>query len=418
MIAITSEVPKNTVLQGHVLEKLKELPNDCVDVVITSTPYWGLRDYGPECTAIWNDNSSCVHEWSNIKQDIDNLRLRATPETIVSNNKNTEILTGNTKTSAFCYKCGAWKGQLGLEPSPNLFIEHLGQVFLEIKRVLKPSGSLWLNIGDTYFGGNGKAGRPEGWQDLENAKLSDHAPEDFIKARNKLRSNWLQPKQKMLIPARVAIALQDQGWILRNEIIWHKVNHMPCSVRDRLTAAYESIYFFVKSDRYYFNLDAIRKPLLPSSIKRISEPAVFKQNGGPKQDLLRAPTSPNDNANKSALIMQGLAKRIQRDMANNQNITGANPGDVWSLTTEPLKEEHFAAYPKKLVKRILSCAAPKGALVLDPFTGSGTTLLVAHEMGYDWLGTEIVSKYCDITNKRIERHGKIRLDGFLEECCV
>jgi site-specific DNA-methyltransferase (adenine-specific) len=380
------EVPHNTVMQGHVLDKLRELPNDCVDVVVTSTPYYGLRDYGPDCVSVWGGKTDCEHDWEPYNFTLHNGRGDAQKSGKFSEQKSIPDLK---LSNASCSKCGAWKGQLGLEPHPSMFIEHLAQVFLEIKRVLKPSGSLWLNIGDTYFGGNGKAGRPEGWQDLENSKLSDHAPAEFIRARNKLRSNWLQPKQKMLIPARVAIALQEQGWILRNEIIWHKLNHMPESVTGRLTRSYESVYFFVKdADKYDFNLNAIREP--------------HKTNDNGKRQHLSGKW--HETAHNSPLLKhKGIVL----------NPLGANPGDVWSLTNEGLKEEHFAAYPQKLVKRILSAAASKGALVLDPFAGSGTSLLVAHKMGFDWLGIELVPKYCKIIEKRIERHGKIRLDGFM-----
>ncbi len=333
-------LPHNTILQGHVLDKLAELPNNCVDVVVTSTPYLGLRDYGPECISVWDG------------------------------------------------KCGVWKGQLGLEPHPQMFIDHLVRVFNEVKRVLKPTGSLWLNLGDTYFGGNGQCCRPKDWGDLEVSKIEAHAPADFIRARNKLRSNWLQPKQKMLIPARVAIALQEQGWILRNEVIWHKVNHMPESVTDRLTRSYESVYFFVKSSRYHFDLDAVRKP---------------------HKDI--------DNGKRINLANKWKSLPVNSPLLQHQGINlhplGANPGDVWSLTQEGLKEQHFAAFPQKLVKRILSCACPKNGLVLDPFAGAGTSLLVAHKMGFDWLGIELVSKYCEIAEKRILAHGKIRLDKFI-----
>jgi DNA modification methylase len=428
------EVPHNTVMQGHVLDKLKELPNDCVDVIVTSTPYYGLRDYGPDCVSVWGGKADCEHEWET--------ELTSRPNSNGGQSDKQETVRGShivdydnrVTKSNYCSKCGAWKGQLGLEPHPSMFIEHLAQVFLEIKRVLKPSGSLWLNLGDTYFGGNGQYGRPEGWKDLENSKLSAHAPGEFSKELKKLRSNWLQPKQKMLIPARVAIALQDQGWILRNEIVWHKVNHMPESCRDRLTRSWESVYFFTKNDRYYFDLDAIRKPHEEVSIKRVDR-AIGNSH---KYGSLAAG---NDGINRSrpnrktkipveqAEIFGSPRARYHRKDTNmaissyqfadgdylvqNLNPKGANPGDVWTLTNEGLKDEHFAAFPQKLVKRILECSAPKNGLILDPFAGSGTSLLVAHKMGFDWLGIELVPKYCKIIEKRIERHGKIRLDGFM-----
>ena len=388
-----AQVPHNTVLQGDVLEQLRKLPADCVDVVVTSPPYWGLRDYGDD-------------------------------------------------------------RQIGLEKHPSEYIAKIAEVCLEVKRVLKPSGSFWLNLGDTYFGGGG--GNQYSPNNTGITSKQFKADPEREKAcgfsysyRNKVRSNWLQPKQKMLIPARVAIALQDQGWILRNEIVWHKVNHMPESCRDRLTRSWESVFFFVKNDRYYFDLDAIRKPLTETTIQRVQRPYKNKQKFiadnlsntraqawadkvvnnydgkfegyGQESEKYGSPRARNERKR----INQKNNPHYMRDTPENHSITnpdrpndfshpnGANPGDVWSLTTEGLKDEHFAAFPQKLVKRILECACPKGGLVLDPFAGAGTSLLVAHKMGFDWLGIELVPKYCEIIEKRIERHGKVRLDKFM-----
>ena len=246
---------------------------------------------------------------------------------------------------------------------------------------------------------------------------------------------------------------------------------MPESCRDRLTRSWESVYFFVKSEKYFFDLDAIRSSYKPSSFQRLSQD--FNNVGDGVKAKVLSEVTPNShltgNGNQSFKILQSMA-------ANKTSSKSANPGDVWSLTNEGIKEEHFAAFPQKLVKRILECSAPKeiceicgkpkvrvvaaekttdpqerkiidtqhrigptsifrvkantvehktlgwkscscgapfhSALVLDPFTGAGTALLVAHKMGYDWLGIEIVPKYCAITNKRIERHGRVRLDLF------
>jgi DNA modification methylase len=390
-------------MQGDVLERLKELPNDYIDVIVTSPPYWGLRDYKDP-------------------------------------------------------------RQIGLEPNPLDYITKIVQVCQEIKRVLKPTGSFWLNLGDTYFGGNGQCCRPKDWGDLEVSKIEGHAPAEFIRERNKQRSNWLQPKQKMLIPERIAITLQEQGWILRNTIVWHKVNHMPESCRDRLTRSWESVFFFVKSERYFFDLDAIRKPLAPKTLTVHNKYAVPVLQG----DSFDVGFDKKEN---------GFNAMFTKNSKVIHDLRGCNPGDVWSLTNEGLGEEHFAAFPQKLVKRILEAAAPKEicavcgkaktrivaaeksievqdrkiletqhrigsssifrtkantvehktlgwktcncnagfhtALVLDPFAGAGTTLLVAHKMGYDWLGIELVPKYCEIIEKRIAKHGRVRLDKFM-----
>ena len=356
------EVPRNIVMQGHVLDKLAELPCDCVDVVVTSPPYWGLRDYGD-------------------------------PK------------------------------QIGLEKHPSEYIAKIAEVAQEVKRVLKPSGIFWLNIGDSYC--HSRVGGVDLKTNHGHNSVVGHIPQTHCGInRGYFDGKWIQEKQKMLIPARVAITLQDQGWILRNEIVWHKINHMPESVRDRLTRSWESIFFFTKSNKYHFDLDAIRKPIQGDSgwakskyinkkLAKTSEfmPDRLKRNGSEQSGL------------KNYWLKHDLAVGRVGNFAYDDPLhtkpyhsNGANPGDVWSLTTEVLKDEHFAAYPQKLVKRILSCACPKGGLVLDPFAGSGTTLLVAHKMGFDWLGIELVPKYCEIIDKRINRHGRVRLDKYVEVC--
>jgi DNA modification methylase len=193
-------------------------------------------------------------------------------------------------------------------------------------------------------------------------------------------------------------------------------------VRDRLTRSWESIFFFTKTEKYHFDLNAIRKPFTATTLQRV-------QTG--YNDKVKI-TDENFNTRKGSdwnnKIKQNLAV-IKTGNHHGSSITtratyyegyspqtsplGANPGDVWTLTNEGLKDEHFAAFPQKLVRRILSCSMPKGGLLLDPFAGAGTSLLVAHKMGFDWLGIELVPKYCKIIEKRIDRHGRVRLDGFL-----
>jgi DNA modification methylase len=208
----SNTLPINQILCGDCVEIMKPLPTEYIDLTMFSPPYWGLRDYGV-------------------------------------------------------------KGQLGLEGHPTEYIVKMVQICQEIKRLLKRSGSMYVVIGDTYFGGNGTYGKPKDWQDLH---MHQNYPEgEFFKQRNKLASNWLQPKQLMGIPWRLAMALQEDGWILRNDIIWNKPNHMPSSVRDRLTNAYEHIFHFVKSRKYYYDLDAIREksvtqPLAKNPLKKVN----------------------------------------------------------------------------------------------------------------------------------------------------
>jgi DNA modification methylase len=339
----------DTILQGDALDTLCKLPDNLVDCIVTSPPYFGLRDYGVE-------------------------------------------------------------GQLGLEVHPNEYIAKIVDVFREAYRVLKPTGTLFLNLGDTFFGGNLGVGQPEGWESLSTKNIDGYGHnsdnmKSFVEARNKLKSNWLRPKQKMLIPERVAIAMQDDGWLLRNSIIWYKLNHMPESVVDRLTRSYETVFFFTKSEKYYFNLDAIRKENTLSTLQRVQRAvnknetyglnthAKYEQTGFSPQNLFARPGR----------------KAIQQCL----NPKGANPGDVWELTGEQNKiKVHFATFPTKLVKRCLSCGCPKNGVVLDPFAGSGTTLYVARKLAYHYLGIELNSEYIKVAQKRLAVIPE-RLDRFI-----
>ena len=283
------ELPVNKVVIGDCLEVMQGWPPDCVDLVVTSPPYWGLRDYGDETVKVWGGDLECEHEWGEslppAKSSHKNIGFAERsqqnyrggghkPETIAEKYLPSEA-------GKFCVKCEAWCGSLGLEPHPQLYIDHLVEICREIKRVLKPSGTFWLNLGDTYFGGGG--GNYGSGKSITSKK--PHIP-NFLN-RIKTDSAWLQPKQKLMIPARVAIALQHEGWILRNDIIWWKPNHMPSSVKDRLTCSYEHVFLLVKARRYYFDLDAIRQPHAASTILRVTQPNVMNQPGGDKQKDIR-----------------------------------------------------------------------------------------------------------------------------------
>jgi len=273
-----------------------------------------------------------------------------------------------------CLKCGSWKGQLGLEPHPQMYINHLVTIFREVKRVLKDSGSFWLNLGDTYYG-SPTGGKPRGKtgnlkKEFDSIQSASH------KRGFKPDGLWLQPKQKMLIPERVAIALQEDGWILRNDIIWYKPNHMPSSVKDRLTSSYEHVFFFVKSRKYYFDLDSIRVVPKSSTLIRNKYP---HHGSNCKESVLSRKRKPGEFINPKC----------------------KNPGDMWTINTKPFKEAHFAVFPTTLIEKIIKCAGPKGGIVLDTFIGSGTTGVVAKQLGLNFIGIELNPEYCKISKKRI-----------------
>jgi len=361
------ELPLNQILCGDCAEILQGFPENSIDLAVTSPPYWGLRNYGEETVKVWGGDSTCNHDFS---KPAPPPRQRSKKDIVNQNSKQSykdNPSAYDSTESSFCSKCGAWLGSLGLEPHPQLFIDHLVEICREIKRVLKPSGTFWLNLGDSYCSGHGninenfnkRIGNASGIRKQEHKRPSITPP----------KSSWLQPKQKLMIPSRVAIALQHDGWILRNDIIWYKPNHMPSSVRDRLTNAYEHIFLFAKARRYYFDLDAIRVPHSASTLQRITQPNVMNQPGGDKQRELRG--EGGGNASRSADMVKSLARNYeewyfeQREkkswhdhehdetmgfgqqkrgfkVKNIPHPRGKNPGDIWEIEAEKLTKHDIA----------------------------------------------------------------------------
>jgi site-specific DNA-methyltransferase (cytosine-N4-specific) len=349
----SKQIYQDRILQGDALKVLSTLPGEMIDCVVTSPPYWGLRDYGVDV-------------------------------------------------------------QIGLEAHPQQYIDKIVDVFAEIKRVLRSDGTVFLNLGDSYCHSR------TGGVDLRTAHGSNsilgHLPQTHCGMnREYFDGKWLQEKQKMLIPERIAIAMQDDGWILRNAIVWHKINHMPESVQDRLTRSYETVFFFTKSKRYFFNLDAIRKENTQATLKRVAFAKKKNETYGVNTNYRyewNGYTTQNNYARKGR-------KSVQQSL----NPKGANPGDVWSLTTEGNQysdvKKHYAAFPMGLVRRCLACGCGKDGLVLDPFAGSGTTLYVARKMALHYLGIELNPEYIKIAKKRLDKI-PARLDSFIQpmEVCV
>lgn len=311
------------IIQGDSLEVLKTLPDESVDCVITSPPYWALRDYGCE-------------------------------------------------------------GQLGLEPTFQEYIDKLCNIFDEVKRVLKKEGTCWVNIGDTYMGnssysekgrqgfGNDKIGmiNKKQWVDPKYEK----AGESRLRGREHVFSGQVIEKSLCQIPSRFAIEMTNRGWILRNEIIWHKPNCMPSSAEDRFTVDFEKVFFFVKNKKYYF--EQILEPYEsePSESDRNRNKAGEKYNG------------------------TGLFSEGERDYYCKG---GRNKRTVWSITTKGFSEAHFATYPEALVEPMIKSGCPLGGIVLDPFSGSGTTGRVAIDSGREYIGIELNPEYIKIQEKRL-----------------
>ena len=248
---------KASILVGHVLDRLKDIPDGSVQTCVTSPPYWGLRSYSTD-PKIWGGNSHCKHEWvEHIKPAAEGTLTLEGNSALRAGHQGSMSATMRPTISNFCNICGAWKGELGLEPTPQLFVEHIVLVFREVKRVLRDDGVIWLNLGDSYTG-SGKGGNPEAGKQATNkgsqtvgvlyGKTGDHQRDA---AQTNVTRNYeeIAPKNLVGIPWRVAFALQDDGWILRSEIIWSKPNPMPESVEDRPTKAHEQIFLLSKKSR-------------------------------------------------------------------------------------------------------------------------------------------------------------------------
>ena len=263
-------------------------------------------------------------------------------------------------------------GQIGLEPTNAEFVAAMVEVFREVKRVLRDDGTLWLNLGDSYVTtapGTINAAQPKG---------SKPNADQWANKRPDLRKTGLKPKDLIGIPWRVAFALQDDGWYLRQDIIWHKPNPMPESVTDRCTKAHEYLFLLSKSPRYYFDSEAIKEPVAESSAARLAQPTLATQAGS-----ARVPGKTNGN-------MKAVGNGETR-----------NCRSVWTVTTKPFKGAHFATFPPDLIEPCVLAGSPVGGTVLDPFGGSGTTAGVALKHGRKAILCELNPQYAAMMPERI-----------------
>ncbi len=314
------------ILLGDCISRLAEMESESVQCCVTSPPYWGLRDYGVD-------------------------------------------------------------GQMGLEETPEAYVVNMRMVFEQVRRVLKPDGTLWLNLGDSYAtsqSGSFKA----------TDKQASNAGSLAGKVRKAQMRSGLKEKDLVGIPWRVAFALQSDGWYLRQDIIWAKPNPMPESVRDRCTKSHEYIFLLAKSQKYFFDVDAIK------------EPAV----GGWKGSEF--------HTGKTGEHQQGRAQKVRESRpkgyfkAKGEPLPGQLPfravrdyrqkRSVWTVTTKPFKGAHFATFPPDLIEPCILAGSRPGDTVLDPFFGAGTVGLVAMKHGRKWIGIELNESYVDIAKKRLE----------------
>jgi site-specific DNA-methyltransferase (adenine-specific) len=425
------------ILQGNCIDKIKELDDNSIDCVVSSPPYFGLRDYGVD-------------------------------------------------------------GQFGLEKTYHDYLANTVKVFETFKPKLKDTATIWWNVGDSYHNyrpTNNKQGmykKPD-YPKQSIAGNRQDLPKHSLK-RNQ-RYQEIKEKDLMMIPNRVAIALQDAGWYIRSEIIWHKPNPMPESVKDRPTSAHEKIWLITKSKKYYYDADAIREPLASSSLTRLNQPNLknqkgstranggMKLNGNMKAAWGKYKSNENEKKHRQGMSKTRGTKLIEtrpklpsqkefvnylrnkttlKDLVENTNIKkttiehwfrndevgfafpsvedwnkikdsindwtdefnnidygltytethldeiknnpiGRNKRNVWTITTKPFKDAHFATFPKDLIEPCIKAGCPEGGVVLDPFGGSGTTGIVAALNNRNAILIELNQNYIDIANKRIDK---------------
>lgn len=328
------------ILQGDVMDMLATLPDDSVHCVVTSPPYWGLRDYGVA-------------------------------------------------------------GQLGLEPTLAEHIETMVRVFEEVRRVLRKDGTLWLNYGDCY------ATAPNG-RSAADTKAAGSDDRTFRDKPFSTVGGTLKPKDLCMVPNRIAIALQDAGWWVRSEIIWAKPNPMPESITDRPATSHEKIWLLSKSQRYWYDAEAVRIPAAPSSIARWQQDIEGQKGsdrahaGGKTNGTMKAVGGPRtDKQRGHSRKRAGFNERWDAMPKAEQQANGANLRNVWTIATHPFSDAHFATFPPQLVETCIKAGCPTDGIVLDPFGGSGTTGLVADRLGRDAILIELNPEYAEMARKRI-----------------
>lgn len=329
------------ILQGDCLQVLSTMDEKTIQTCVTSPPYFGLRDYGHA-------------------------------------------------------------GQIGLEDTPEAYVEKLVAVFREVRRVLKDDGVLWLNLGDSYWGNYISADSAAG---LRSDSLNPR--EQMTKKDTRRKMGDLKPKDLIGIPWMVAFALRADGWYLRSDIIWHKPNPMPESVTDRPTKSHEYIFLMSKSATYYYDAAAIAETVTDSTIDRLTQPTLGQQEGSS-----RVPGKTNGNM-KAVGQAYSFARKVKespkpgtpnqhREDREDVEYRGKrNKRTVWTVTTKPYKGAHFATFPPDLIEPCILAGSRVGDIVLDPFNGSGTTGSVAIKHHRDYIGIELNPDYIALSNKRL-----------------
>lgn len=454
-----------TLLSGNALALLPTLPADSVHCVVTSPPYWGLRDYDLE-PQVWGGDALHAHVWGAGRR-IHRGGASGGGAATDGRDQSARNAVKDRDAGAFC-ACGAWRGHLGLEPTPELYLEHMVGLFREVRRVLRPDGTLWVNMGDSYTGSGRGADTGSTLQGSRRNQRESRRARDSRRAVTQLR-----PKNLVMMPARLALALQADDWWLRAEIIWNKPNPMPESVTDRPTRSHEYVFLLARSERYFYDAAAIAE-----------------QHGGSKTEQYQQGFPGKKSRDRKPVeIVQAMARKAGvnpkaegngRDNGKqNESYSAAvgsggvalerNARSVWDISTQPYPEAHFATFPEELARRCIlagssprvceKCGAPwkriieavggtigrawndhdqdlkrgqraerraKGndggyrridrgftpscgceqqgtgrSIVLDPFGGSGTVAQVATGNGRDSIYIDLSSDYIELARQRI-----------------
>lgn len=393
-----------TIHHGDALAVLRTMPESTVHCCVTSPPYWGLRDYD---TAQWEGGAAdCDHSY---KHGVQGNTGQPADRTF----------TAQAVYRDICRKCGAARidQQIGLEKTREEYVARMVAVFSEVRRVLRPDGTLWLNIGDSYSndtkwggssGGKNSTSAAGGYQGQRVRRGSDCDPKAGKRAlgqpMGRCNGSGLKPKDLVGIPWMLAFALRANGWYLRSEIIWHKPNPMPESVTDRPTKAHEQIFLLAKSERYYYDAGAIMESasfLGPNGLQKSPYAQGFGRRSEAQEAERREKLS-SKRSGKSLTIHGNLPGRDDGGRAcNRPGQERRNRRSVWTVQTEPFPEAHFATFPTKLIQPCILAGCPVGGTVLDPFTGAGTTALVAKETGRNFIGIELNPAYIEIAHRRI-----------------
>ena len=359
------------IIEGDALTRLRALPGELVDCCITSPPYWGLRDYG---TAQWEGGEAeCDH-----RQEAPRFNgLKQTQAQVSGHASKAE-----SHNRRQCPKCGAVRidAQIGLEHTPAEYVARLVEVFREVRRVLRADGTLFLNLGDSY---NTLNNRRSASAYVDGGKCKLALAEQNRKGAQRFDAT-LKPKDLCGIPWRVAFALQADGWYLRSDIIWHKPNPMPESVTDRPTKSHDYVFMLAKQERYFYDADAIKETSLTAGETRIS-----LATSGSYISAVENGRKPSGNGVPGKVIVRGEYR---------------NRRSVWTLATLPTPDAHFATFPIELPETCLLAGSRPGGIVLDPFSGAGTTGLAAIKHGRDYIGIELNPKYIEISRTRLARH--------------